>query len=55
MEQVDEAIARNLDHPDFFPQRQVIGKVSGQSLLGQLSTSLQTYAPQFEAPDAPEY
>lgn len=47
-QKVNEAIARNLDRPDFFPERQVLGKNSGDEILGQVSSLLQSYAPKFE-------
>lgn len=47
-QQVSEAIARNLDRPDFFPERQVIGKSSGNDVIKQVSSLLQAYAPEFE-------
>lgn len=47
-QQIDEAIARNLDRPDFFPERQAIGKSTGNEVLKQVSTLLQAYAPAFE-------
>ena len=46
--QVNEAISRNLDQPEFFPERQVIGKSSGNEVLTQVSALLQTYAHNFE-------
>lgn len=48
-EKVDEAIARNLDQPDFFPERHAIQKGSQDEVLGQVSSILQTYAHKFEA------
>lgn len=47
-QQVGEAIARNLDRPEFFPERQVIGKSSGDEILTQVSSLLQAYAPNYE-------
>lgn len=47
-QQVGEAIARNLDRPEFFPERQVIGKSSGDEILTQVSALLQAYAPNYE-------
>lgn len=47
-QQVGEAIARNLDRPEFFPERQVIGKSSGDEILTQVSSLLQAYAPGYE-------
>jgi len=46
--QVGAAIARSLDRPDFFPERQAIGKSSGDEILTQVSSLLQAYAPDFE-------
>ena len=47
-QQIDEAIARNLDRPEFLPERQALGKSSGKEMLKQVSTLLQAYAPDFE-------
>lgn len=52
-QQVNEAIARNLDQPEFFPERQVLGKNAGDEVLTQVSALLQTYAPKFEAGSKP--
>ncbi|MEX0269985.1 late competence development ComFB family protein [Leptolyngbyaceae cyanobacterium UHCC 1019] len=52
-QQVGEAIARNLDRPEFFPERQVIGKSSGDEILTQVSALLQAYAPGYEQPTEP--
>ncbi len=46
--QVGEAISRNLDRPEFFPERQAIGKSTGDEVLTQVSALLQAYAPGFE-------
>lgn len=51
-QQVDEAIARNLDRPSFFPERHVLGKTSGDETLGQISSLLQSYAPHYEVASA---
>jgi len=48
-QQVSEAIARSLDKPDFYPERQVLGKNSSDEVLSQVSTLLQAYAHKFEA------
>ncbi|NJO43152.1 MAG: late competence development ComFB family protein [Cyanobacteria bacterium CRU_2_1] len=48
-QQVNEAIARNLDQPDFFPERQVLGKNTGDEVLTQVSSLLKTYAHKFES------
>lgn len=45
--QVREALARNLDRPDIFPERQPIGKT--RDMIQQVSSLLQAYAPNFEA------
>jgi hypothetical protein len=47
-QQVSDAIARNLDQPEFFPERQAIGKNSGDEVLTQVSALLKTYAPKYE-------
>lgn len=47
-QQVSDAIARNLDQPDFFPERQVLGKNSGDEMLGQVSALLKNYAHKYE-------
>lgn len=47
-QQVGEAIARNLDRPDFFPERQAFGKNSKAEILTQVNALLQAYAPTFE-------
>lgn len=48
VQRIDEAIARSLDRPEFFPERQALGKSSGTEMLKQVSTLLQAYAPNFE-------
>lgn len=46
---VKEAISRNLDKPEFYPERQIIRKkASGDDVLGQVSNLLQDYAHKFE-------
>lgn len=48
-EKVSEGIARNLDRPEFFPERQVIGQEGKKDeILGQVSSLLQAYAYKFE-------
>lgn len=48
-QQVSEAIARNLDRPDFFPERQAISKNGGgDDVVTQMSSLLQSYAHKFE-------
>jgi hypothetical protein len=46
--QVEEAIGRYLDRPEFYPERQVLGKTSGSETLSQVSSLLEAYAPRFE-------
>lgn len=46
--QISEAIARNLDRPEFFPERQAISKTSGDDVMSQVNTLLQSYASKFE-------
>jgi hypothetical protein len=48
-QQVSEAIAHNLNRPDFYPERQILGKNAGDDVLGQVSTLLQAYAHKFES------
>lgn len=47
-QQVSDAIARNLDQPEFFPDRQVLGKNSSDEVLTQVSALLKTYAHKYE-------
>jgi hypothetical protein len=49
-EQVNDAIARSLDQPEFFPERRALSTSSDQDLLGQMSELLQAYAPGFAEP-----
>lgn len=46
---VQEAIARYLEQPSFYPERQALGHETGQDVLSQMSSLLETYAPQFES------
>lgn len=46
-ERVNEAISRNLDKPEFYPERQAIAK-GGDDVLGQVNSLLQTYAHKFD-------
>jgi hypothetical protein len=49
-QQVKEGISRNLDRPDFFPERHAIVKpVPGNEMVNQVSSLLQAYAPSFES------
>ncbi|MDJ0737159.1 MAG: late competence development ComFB family protein [Nostocaceae cyanobacterium] len=47
-QQVREAISRYLDRPEFFPERQALGKSTGNEVLSQVSSLLKSYAPNFE-------
>ncbi|MEO0541093.1 MAG: late competence development ComFB family protein [Cyanobacteria bacterium P01_A01_bin.105] len=47
--QVEEAIAMNLNRPDFFPDRQNIQRsANGDNFLGQMNDLLKDYAGKFE-------
>ncbi len=46
--QVNEAIARNIDQPEFFPDRQVLGKNTNDEVVTQVSSLLKTYAHKYE-------
>lgn len=46
--QVEEAIARYLDRPEFYPERQAIKKQGDAGVASQLSSLLQDYAPDYE-------
>ncbi|MGC9503399.1 late competence development ComFB family protein [Baaleninema sp.] len=47
--QVSDAIQQNLAHPDFFPERQLLGKTDPKEVLSQVSTLLEAYAQNIEA------
>lgn len=47
-QQVEEAIARNMKQPEFFPERQALGKSGSDDVLSQVSTLLQAYAYKFD-------
>jgi hypothetical protein len=47
-EQVAEAIARYLERPEFFPERQAIISKGDSNMAGQLSSLLKDYAPNYE-------
>lgn len=49
--QVNEAIARYLDRPEFYPERQAIRK-SDSGVANQLSSLLKDYAPGYEQTNA---
>lgn len=46
--QVTEAIARYLDRPEFFPERQAISNKNDSKVASQLSSLLKDYAPGYE-------
>jgi hypothetical protein len=46
--QVSEAIARYLDRPAFFPERQAISSKNTSNVANQLSSLLSDYAPNYE-------
>jgi hypothetical protein len=48
IQQVNGALARYLDRPDFGAERQALIKGSGNDVLKQVSSLLQDYAPNFE-------
>jgi hypothetical protein len=53
VQQVDMAIARNLDKPEFFPERKAITQAQkDDNLLSQMNALLQDYAPEFAEPIA---
>lgn len=52
--QVNAALTRNLDRPDFGSERQAIGKSTGNEVLKQVSNLLQDYAPNFEHKSQPK-
>ncbi len=49
-EQVQIAIARNVDQPEFFPERQALSANEDQDVLSQMTSLLQEYAPNFAEP-----
>ncbi|MGK7900283.1 MAG: late competence development ComFB family protein [Hormoscilla sp.] len=46
--QVGEAIARYLDRPEFFPERQIFGKSSSDEVLSQVNSLLKSNANRYE-------
>ncbi|MBR8828267.1 MAG: late competence development ComFB family protein [Gomphosphaeria aponina SAG 52.96 = DSM 107014] len=46
--QVNAAIDRYLDRPNFYPERRAISKTTGENVLVQVTDLLQTYAPNYE-------
>lgn len=46
-QQVYDAVSRYMDRPEFYPERQVLGKV-GTEVLTQVSSLLKDYAQDFE-------
>jgi Late competence development protein ComFB len=51
-QQVNEALARYLDRPAFYPERQAIRKAGDSSVANQLSNLLKDYAPDYEQKNA---
>ncbi len=51
--QVESAIIQNLNRPDFFPTRQAIARTTRNEVVTQVTSLLQTYAPQFESQNHP--
>lgn len=47
-QQVNEAISRYLDRPEFYPERQALRKGESGNVAGQLSNLLKDYAPSYE-------
>lgn len=47
--QVTDAIDQSLAHPEFFPERQLLGKTNPKEVLSQVSMLLEAYAENFEA------
>jgi hypothetical protein len=44
--QVEEGIERNIDRPDFFPERQaIVRSLPGKEMVDQVSSLLQAYSP----------
>ncbi|HEY9826518.1 MAG TPA: late competence development ComFB family protein [Stenomitos sp.] len=49
-QQVQAAIDRNIDQPEFFPERRAIATQDNPDFFSQMSSLLQAYAPKFEEP-----
>lgn len=49
-QQVQEAIAQNLNRPEFFPERKVVDPKSRKGVINDLSSLLQAHAPDYETP-----
>lgn len=47
-QQVGEAIARYLDRPEFFPERQIFGKSSSDEVICQVNSLLKSNAKKYE-------
>jgi hypothetical protein len=47
-QQVQEAINRYLDRPEFFPGRNAFGKKTRDDILNEMNTLLKSYAPTYE-------
>ena len=52
-QQVESAISQNLDRPESFPELQGIARSTGDEVIKQVSTLLQSYAPRFESQHYP--
>jgi hypothetical protein len=50
VQQVEAALSRYLEQPEFYPERRRLGKQEGGKIMEQLSALLQTYAPNIETP-----
>lgn len=48
VQQVEEAINRYLDRPEFFPERNAFNKKTREDILEQMSALLKSYAPNYE-------
>jgi hypothetical protein len=46
--QVSDAIDKNLEKPEFYPERQVLAAIKPTEVLSQISLLLEDYAPNFE-------
>jgi predicted house-cleaning noncanonical NTP pyrophosphatase (MazG superfamily) len=47
-QQVQEAVSRYLDRPEFFPERNAFGKKTRDDILNEMNTLLKSYAPNYE-------
>jgi N-acetylmuramoyl-L-alanine amidase len=46
--QVSDAIDKNLEKPEFYPERQALAAIKPTEVLSQISLLLEDYAPNFE-------